>query len=116
MSRTTENDKKQDGAELLMAWRTRRRLDKASAAKAFDVSRQTYTKWESREKTPDMPRWFQIDRQTRGAVPWASWTTDEVLVHLVRRVVSPRARKIKRSAEPQTEKLVEKTVEEASAS
>ena len=55
----------------------------------FGVTRQTYSKWESASKPPEMARWWGIHEATNGEVPWTVWAGRELSAIIRRLAASP---------------------------
>lgn len=66
-----------DGPSLLKAWRTAKGFSQEAAAEKVGVHQNTWSDWESGQKTPTTPRAIKLAVLTDGDCPVESWADDE---------------------------------------
>lgn len=65
-----------DGPSKLKAWRKAEGISQEEAATRVKVHQNTWSDWESGNKTPRTDTALEIDVLTKGACPIESWADD----------------------------------------
>lgn len=66
-----------NGPSLLKAWRTEKGLSQEAAAEKVPVHQNTWSDWESGQKTPTAHRVIKLAVVTEGACPVDAWAEDD---------------------------------------
>lgn len=60
------------GAKLLLKWRESKKINQSQAARALDVERFTYKKWETGLGLPSVPKAVMLE--DKCGIPFRTWT------------------------------------------
>lgn len=66
-----------DGPALLKRWRQSEGLSQEDAAEKVGVHQNTWSDWETGQKTPTTPRAIRLAVITEGACPIEAWADDD---------------------------------------